>query len=108
MPQAPISGWVAMDLDDYLEILSLIDGGRTTIDDVAAATGLPFDATRDALGRLESSDFVRAPAGRRAHDGRPVAYVVSPTGRTLLRFGCDERFKRELNEQLGGAADCAS
>lgn len=85
----------------------VVDEGEHTITQVAEATGLSDKDALEVLTSLESCGLLLCPAGRRARDGLPVGFIVSPTGKTLLRLGFDEIYKRQLAEQLGGKQDFA-
>lgn len=92
-------------LETYLELLLAVQDGDHSIPALAEASGLSETDTAQAVTQLQVNGFLSIPATSGPDTGR---YRILPPGRTLLRLGCDEVFKRALTERLGGADDSAS
>ncbi len=92
--------------EEILEILVALDEGGGTVDEVAATTGRNPSETQDLLERLTQGGFITWQGPSR--DDQMGGFHLSQTGRTLLRLGYEEAFKRNLNARLGGDEDSAS
>jgi DNA-binding IclR family transcriptional regulator len=91
--------------EEILEILVALDEGGGTVDEVAATTGRNPAETQDMLERLSKTGFITWQEPTREELG---GFHLSQSGRTLLRLGYEEAFKRNLNARLGGDEDSAS
>lgn len=92
--------------EEILEILVALDEGGGTVDEVAATTGRNPTETQALLERLNQGGFI---TWHEPRQGEPMGgFHLSQSGRTLLRLGYEEAFKRNLTARLGGDEDSAS